>query len=213
MKLQHCAQIQLSTSYFTVSELRDKSGFARKTRGTDLKVSGSNPISTSGLLLSRLGQPDSILVFVLPSGGIATRYMFELNFHPNKRLAGRLFSVENKLKPPRLINRAGFFVTKKKDRVRLGNGLYSVRLMVCPQGVFARKLAVACRWLSKSTDLSDRSRRSAPNLAWQNRTLANLLTRHNKRSYRDVTVSVPRRPIELYWGLSPRHFHTRLVNG
>ncbi|KAG5453186.1 hypothetical protein CSKR_112747, partial [Clonorchis sinensis] len=41
---------------------------------TDRKVCGSNPISGSRLLLSRLGQPDSIPALVLPSGSVAARH-------------------------------------------------------------------------------------------------------------------------------------------
>ncbi|KER32869.1 hypothetical protein T265_01155 [Opisthorchis viverrini] len=41
---------------------------------TVIQVRGSNPNSTSRLSLSRLGQPDSILAFVLPSGGMAGRH-------------------------------------------------------------------------------------------------------------------------------------------
>ncbi|KER22348.1 LOW QUALITY PROTEIN: hypothetical protein T265_14881, partial [Opisthorchis viverrini] len=38
---------------------------------TDRKVRGSNPISASRLLLSRLGQPGNILALVPSSGGMA----------------------------------------------------------------------------------------------------------------------------------------------
>ncbi|KAG5446506.1 Glutamine-dependent NAD(+) synthetase [Clonorchis sinensis] len=41
---------------------------------TDRKVRGSNPTSASRLPLSRLGQPGSIPVFVIPSGGMAARH-------------------------------------------------------------------------------------------------------------------------------------------
>ncbi|KER23350.1 hypothetical protein T265_08760 [Opisthorchis viverrini] len=41
---------------------------------TDRKVCGSNPTSASRLPLSRLGQPGSIPVLVLPSGGMAARH-------------------------------------------------------------------------------------------------------------------------------------------
>ncbi|KAG5445103.1 hypothetical protein CSKR_104003, partial [Clonorchis sinensis] len=41
---------------------------------TDQKICGSNPISASRLPLSRLGQPGSIPVLVLPSGGMTVRH-------------------------------------------------------------------------------------------------------------------------------------------
>ncbi|KAG5451293.1 hypothetical protein CSKR_106578 [Clonorchis sinensis] len=40
---------------------------------TDRKILGSNPTSDSRLPLSRLGQPGSISVVVLPSGGMAVK--------------------------------------------------------------------------------------------------------------------------------------------
>ncbi|KAG5441227.1 hypothetical protein CSKR_102438 [Clonorchis sinensis] len=50
-------------------------GRAGRVRTMDLLVCGSNPIrSASRLPLSRLGQPDSIPVLVLPSGGVTARH-------------------------------------------------------------------------------------------------------------------------------------------
>ncbi|KAG5452860.1 hypothetical protein CSKR_111358 [Clonorchis sinensis] len=64
---------------------------------TDRKDRGSKPASASQLLLSRLGQPGSILAVVLPSGGIAVR-------HRKGATAERRRRISYPLHPPRRVS-------------------------------------------------------------------------------------------------------------